>query len=274
MKRVVFFDVDGTLMTKENRLPVSTKQALNELQANGHIPVISTGRPPEMLLPVAEELAIENYISMNGQHIVVKDEVLYTNPLPTNLLEQLIEKSYAYGDRTFLVTAEKVIGNTFMAEMMDPEFLTFVYTHLADVPDEVTMELFKRMSEKPLTRERYESEDVLLAYVHTDEKRDEVYRAQFPELHFTRATPFLGEALMKGSHKATGMQRILEYYEKDVTESVAFGDSLNDIEMLQYAQTGVAMGNGREELKAVADYVTADVENKGIYKGLKRLGLI
>ncbi len=274
MSKVVFFDVDGTLMTLQNRLPVSTKQAVKLLKENGHIPVISTGRPPGMLLPVAEELGIDNYISMNGQYISAKDEVLYTNPLPTDLLEDLIQESYKLGDRTFLISEDQVIGNTFMAEMMDPDFLTYVYTHLTQLPDEVTMELFKHMSEKPLPRDRYEGKEILLAFIHTDEEKDAVYREQFPELHFTRATPYLGEALMKGSHKATGMKRILDHFGKDASQTVAFGDSLNDIEMLQFAEVGVAMGNGREELKEVADYVTANVGEDGIYKGLKRLKLI
>ena len=79
---------------------------------------------------------------------------------------------------------------------------------------------------------------------------------------------------MKGSHKATGMQKILEHFDLNQSQSVAFGDSLNDGEMLGCANVGVAMGNRRDELKAVADYVTADVTEDGIYKGLKKLELI
>ncbi len=274
MGKIVFFDIDGTLVTPTNHLPESTKMGIRLLKENGHVPVISTGRPPEMLRAVAEELAIENYISMNGQHIVADGEVLYTNPLPTDLLEGLIEESYKQGDRAFLQTEDEVIGNTFMAEMMDPDFLTYVYTHLVELDDEVTLKLFKHMSEKPLPRIRYENKDVLIAYLHTDETKDTFYQKRFPDLHITRATPVLGEALMKGSHKATGMQKILEHFDLNQSQSVAFGDSLNDIEMLEFANVGVAMGNGRDELKAVADYVTADVTEDGIYKGLKKLELI
>lgn len=274
MGKIVFFDVDGTLVTKKNRLMESTKTAIHLLKEKGHVPVISTGRPPEMLLAVAEELGIENYISMNGQHIVVNGEVLYTNPMRTDLLEQLIEESYQLGDRTFLQTKNQVIGNTFMAEMMDPDFLTYVYTHLGELDKEVTLKLFKHMTEKPLPRARYEEEDILIAYLHTDESKDLIYQEKFPDLHITRATPFLGEALMKGSHKATGMQKILDHFDLKQSQTVAFGDSLNDIEMLEFSNIGVAMGNGRDELKAVADYVTADVDDDGIYKGLKHLELI
>lgn len=274
MQKIVFFDVDGTLMTPKNQLPKSTKLGIKRLKENGHIPVIATGRPPKMLESVAKELEIENYISLNGQHIVLDDEVIFTNPLPTDALEELIELSYQQGDRTFLMTADRVIGNTFMSEMMDPEFLTYVYKHFSDVPNEVTMKLFKHMTEKPLSRERYEDEDILMAFVHNLEETDVIYQNHSSSLHFTRATPLLGEAIMKGSHKATGMEKVLDHFELSVSDAVAFGDSLNDIEMLKYAEIGVAMGNGREELKAVSDYVTTDVEADGIYEGLKHLKLI
>ena len=130
------------------------------------------------------------------------------------------------------------------------------------------------MTEKPLDRQRYESENVLMAFVNTAEENDAFYQERFPELHFTRATPLMGEALMKRSHKAAGMEHISEYFNLNLEDSIAFGESLNDLEMIETAETGVAMGNGRTELKEVADYITADVEAAGIYKGLKRLNLI
>jgi hypothetical protein len=274
MQKIVFFDIDGTLMTRKNLLPESTKQAIKELKEKGHLPIIATGRPPEMLAAVAEELKIDNFISLNGQYIVIHGEAIYSKPLPTDALEKLIEASYEQGDRTFLLTEKEVIGNTFMGEMMDPDFLTYVYTHLTELPTEVTLELFKHMTEKPLPRERYENKEILMAFVNTSEENDAYYQEHFPELHFTRATPLIGEAIMKGSHKAVGMARVLNHLDKNMADTIAFGDSLNDIEMLETAGIGVAMGNGREELKNAADYITADVEEDGIYKGLKRLELI
>jgi len=274
MKKIIFFDVDGTLMTAKNQLPSSTIQAVQKVKNAGHIPVIATGRPPAMLEPVADALGIDNYISLNGQYIVVQGDPIYSNPLPTDELENLIERSYEQGDRTFLLTHDKVIGNTFMSEMMDPEFLTYVYTHLQALPLEVTLELFKHMTEKPLPRDRYENEDILTAFVNTSEENDAFYQENFPNLHYTRATPFIGEALMKDSHKAAAMERICDYFEIDMADTVAFGDSLNDIEMIEAAGTGVAMGNGRTELKDIADYTTATVADDGIYRGLEHFELI
>ena len=69
-------------------------------------------------------------------------------------------------------------------------------------------------------------------------------------------------------------QKLLEHIEGTVEDTIAFGDGLNDMEMIQYAGIGVAMENGRSELKAQADIVTDTVWDDGIYKGLDKLGLL
>lgn len=275
MQKIVFFDIDGTLVTPKNILPKSTKNAIFQLKKNGHIPVLSTGRPPKMLEAVAEELGIDSYISLNSQYIAVKGKELHAATLPTKNIEALIDTSYSLNHRTFLLTKNKIIGNVFMGEMInDPDFLTFVYSNLSELPESVTAELFKRMTEKPLERYRYEKEDILSAFIHTDETYDAIYQERFPDFHFTRATPFLSEVLMKGSHKAVGMEQVAHAFGKTLEDTIAFGDSLNDLEMIQAAGKGVAMGNGREEIKKIADYITTHVENDGIYNGLKQLELI
>lgn len=274
MRKLIFFDIDGTLVTPKNHLPASTRKAIGMLKENGHIPVFSTGRPPGMIYPLAEELDVTDFISLNGQYIVTENQTLTANTLPNDLLEELIETSYEEGDRTFLLTEDDIIGNTFMKELFDPEFLTLVYTEMQDTSVDIQHELFLRMTEKPLEREQYEDEDILVAFINAKEEQDDFYRKAFPEFHVTRATPLLSEVLMKGSHKATAMKEVAGYYGIERKDTVAFGDSLNDLEMVETAEIGVAMGNAREDLKEVADYVTDDVEADGIYKGLKEINLI
>lgn len=275
MQKLVFFDIDGTLVTTSNQLPDSTKRAIQELKANGHLPIISTGRPPKMFETIAKELEIESYISLNGQYIVLNGKQIFANTIPTAALEELISATYEINQRAFLLTEDNVIGNAFMREMiLDSDFLTLVYTHLGDLPNDVAIELFQRMTEKPLNRTSYEQEKILSVFIHTEEKHDTYYQEQFPELHFTRATPHLSEVLMKGAHKGAGMERIVRELGLTMEDTVAFGDSLNDLEMIRTAGIGVAMGNGRQELKEVADFVTTHVADNGIYNGLKKLKLI
>jgi Cof subfamily protein (haloacid dehalogenase superfamily) len=83
-----------------------------------------------------------------------------------------------------------------------------------------------------------------------------------------------GEISMDGITKSYGMQKLLDFLRADRADTVAFGDGYNDVEMLSFVETGVAMGNAVEELKQVADYVTDSVEQDGIFNAMKFLGLI
>lgn len=74
--------------------------------------------------------------------------------------------------------------------------------------------------------------------------------------------------------KAVGIREMLKRLDFNIEDAYAFGDGLNDIEMLQEVGTGVAMENGRDEVKAIADFVTDSVDNDGVLKGLQRLGLL
>ena len=73
----------------------------------------------------------------------------------------------------------------------------------------------------------------------------------------------------KQGGKTAGIESVLKHYGIKQEEIMAFGDAENDIEMLQYAKIGVAMGNADDEVKEAADYVTDTVDSDGIYKALK-----
>ena len=78
----------------------------------------------------------------------------------------------------------------------------------------------------------------------------------------------------KCSGKNVGIDKIIEYYSIDLSETIAFGDGGNDISMIKHAAIGVAMGNANDDVKEVADYVTDSVDEDGIYNALKHFNLI
>ena len=83
-----------------------------------------------------------------------------------------------------------------------------------------------------------------------------------------------GEMYCKGITKATGVQKVLSYYGAVQKDTVAFGDGLNDLEMIRFAGVGVAMGNAAEKLKQTADFVTKENNNNGLYHGFNVCDLI
>ena len=79
---------------------------------------------------------------------------------------------------------------------------------------------------------------------------------------------------LRGVSKALGISELVKNINKDIKDTIAFGDGRNDIEMLETVGLGIAMGNAVIEAKAVADYVTDRIENDGIEKALKKFELI
>ena len=82
------------------------------------------------------------------------------------------------------------------------------------------------------------------------------------------------EITNKDINKGTGIEKVLEYYHANRSDAIGVGDSGNDIPMLSYCGTSVAMGNGAEIVKAIADYVTTDILDDGIYHAFKHFELI
>ena len=103
--------------------------------------------------------------------------------------------------------------------------------------------------------------------------------AEFPELKAgtwggAGETALFGDLALKDIDKAYAMDVLLKHLDASVEDAVAFGDAKVDIPMLEHSGVGVAMGNGGEEIRAAADYVTDDVENDGLQKAFSHLGLI
>ena len=82
------------------------------------------------------------------------------------------------------------------------------------------------------------------------------------------------DVVPKGTSKAIGVKRILEYYDIDQKDSMGIGDGENDIEMIKYCGIGVAMGNSEQKIKDIADYVCSDIDKDGIYNTLKHYQII
>ena len=82
------------------------------------------------------------------------------------------------------------------------------------------------------------------------------------------------DVFSKNCSKSVGIEKVLEYYGIAREDTMAFGDGMNDKEMLELVKIGVAMGNAKDEIKSIADYVTDDVNHDGIIKALEHFGLI
>ncbi|MGR6897965.1 Cof-type HAD-IIB family hydrolase [Rummeliibacillus sp. BSL5] len=254
-KKILFFDIDGTLYNSEKKLPPATYEAIKKAEENGHEAVIATGRSPFFLKPVLEELGLNSFISFNGQYVVYKGKVISERPIPMEIVEKLV------------VQAEE--------ENNPVVFLDDVRMTSAakdDVKVRTSMDsLFYPMPE--VDAEYYKQSNTYQILLYVDEKGEERYANLFPELKFIRWHEFSVDVINRDVSKAYGIQQFLKHTAFEIEDAIAFGDGLNDVEMLQAAGTSVAMGNGHPKAKEAATFVTDHVDDDGLSKAMKKLGL-
>lgn len=120
----------------------------------------------------------------------------------------------------------------------------------------------------------YNGENVYQFIVYDSEGKVQQLMENLTDCKENVWNPMAFDIIPKRGGKAAGIRQILEHFKIGQEEIMAFGDGDNDIDMLRYAHIGVAMGNAGENVKTHADYVTACVDDDGIYKALKVYGLL
>jgi len=275
MKNLVFFDVDGTLVTRNNHIPKSTIQAIEQLKQNDVLPVIATGRAPVLIQEIAKKLKIDSYIAMNGQYIVYQGEVIYENPIDMGLIDKLVTFAAENQDGIILSTRDEIIANSVISLTSRGRLFTFLKGIVGLIPERIQLYLWERMMKETPAKEDYEDKDIFMMNINANQQEEIAYREKFDEyLTFTRANERSMDIINKGASKAQGAQKLMAKLDIPKQQTYAFGDGLNDLELIQFVGTGVAMENGFEELKAASDFITRSVFDDGIAHGLKKLELI
>lgn len=256
MKKIVFFDIDGTLLDHEKNLPQSTKRAIQLLKENGVFVAIATGRAPFMFESLREELDVDSFVSFNGQYVVFENKVIYENPLHERGIEKLYQDARK-NKHPLVFMNEK----TMKASMQHHPFIETSMGSLNFLHPEEDARFYVK-------RKLYQS------LLFCESQDEHLYFGAYPEFDFIRWHTYSVDVLPKGGSKAEGIKKMIEQLGFELKDVYAFGDGLNDLEMLKEVGTGVAMGNGVPEAKELADLITSDVAKDGIWNGLKELQLI
>ena len=274
MTKTVFFDIDGTLVNKHNQIPESAKRAIQQLKANGIVPVIATGRSPLLIHDISKELNIQNIIAMNGQLIMYEGDIIFDNPIKKETVDRLVSQAAERENGIILCGSEDIFSNSIVSLAKRSSVWTALKTLGKLIPGKYQLSLFKRAIKRPPNPKEYEGKAIYQVILETSMEEEEQYRADFQDLHFARSNLYTVDIISAGMSKAVGIEKFLEKTGAKKEDTYAFGDSPNDFEMLKYVHTGVAMGNGWDEIKDIADHVTARVDDDGIEKALKHFGLI
>ncbi|MDO4643381.1 MAG: Cof-type HAD-IIB family hydrolase [Cardiobacteriaceae bacterium] len=259
--KIIFFDIDETLYRKRsNYLPESVNYAIRALKKRGIIPAIATGRSlaaiPEKIheLSVAEN--IELFVTINGQYNQYRGQAIDAHCMERADIERFIALFQQHSwDYTF-VGSEQMASSSANPRVCEA---------LATIgPFVVDADYYQR---RPVYQ--------ILLFIDAEE---EVHLNASGELakgyHAMRWHPFSVDLLQATGSKARGIRAVCEKLGVSPSETMAFGDGENDVEMFKTVGYGVAMGDACPQLLAVADRQTGTVEEDGIYHALVQLGVI
>ena len=264
--KMIVLDLDDTLLKNDRTISARTKKTLLEAQAAGVKVVLSSGRPDFAVKPIAKELELEKHggfiVSFNGAKITdcVNGNELFSAGMSAEAVYKLFEMSKAEG--AFIHT---YIGDDIIASEMNE------YT---DIEKQITgMNIIV-----PSDFKAYIKNDVVKVIVlQSPEKIKAIEEKWKPiiknKLYMTTSKPFFLEFMNPSVDKGKSVLRLAQMLQISAAEIIAFGDSCNDISMLEAAGTGVAMENAVERVKSIADYVTASNENDGVALAVERFVL-
>lgn len=259
MIKAIFFDIDGTLKSfKTHSIPQSAIDAINEVKTKGIKVFIATGRYFKQIGDLGG-LTFDGFITLNGAHCLNgENETIFTNPIPREDIEALLH----YHNEVFL------FPSIFITEKR--ELINYIDENVREISQLVAVPLSPvgQLVEADLS-------EVLQidAFINSNQE-SEILKTVLPHCDASRWNPLFADVNVKGNSKRTGIDKFLEYYGLDLSETMAFGDGGNDLQMLKHVAMGIAMGNAGDEVKEVADYITDSVDDNGIRNALKQFDLI
>jgi Cof subfamily protein (haloacid dehalogenase superfamily) len=253
--------VDGTLLTSEGALTRRTRDAVRAADRAGWHVALVTGRPLPYVLPVVRELAVGEFVvAANGATVaeVESGRVLYQANLPGRLVLDALARARRVvpGIRLAAITARGLLT--------EPGFDELAPLSRADavVVDDAS----------PRPEDTVNSAVLFVLGADTDEVLASVAAVVPAEVDVSPSgLPGSVELTPPGVHKGSGVDHLCRRLGVERRDVIAFGDGLNDHEMLKWAGRGVAMGNADAATKAVADEVTASNDDDGVALVVERL---
>lgn len=257
--RIVSFDLDMTLLDhKDWKIPDSAMEAMDQLRGDSVI-VIASGRDMdhEMSSMYKELIKPDAIIHMNGTRVMAEGEVI---------CEHFMDKERLRGILAF--AEDRGISLGLSADGFDYYFN----------PEQVAeLDVIRWGESKRSFKDGWELMGMPIRTLICvgDSEQVKVLEKHFPDFQFPMFSDKMGaDVIEKEFSKAGGLLQLCEYYGIDRRNTVAFGDSMNDYEILQEAGIGIAMGNADHRLKVVADYVTDDIDRDGVWKACRYFHLI
>jgi len=243
--KLIVADLDGTLLRDDKTISDRIKSVLHQCREAGIKVVCATGRgTSERVIP--DEM-LDAITTFNGAVVKVGDTVIYSRLVPCLSARPLLVACAERG----LKTASQFKGMHYSNFVVSNEWWYITTFEIVDFGKH------DKDAEK------------LYVLVNSSDDVDFIEKHLTDDLYLTVSRDNMAMIMHKEATKSNAVAALVEYLGITQSEIVAFGDDLNDVDMLAYAGASVAMGNALDEVKAVADYICDTNENDGVAKWLE-----
>lgn len=272
MEKLVFLDVDGTICDMNGCIPQSTITAIRTARENGHKVFICTGRSKGEIYEKVLNIGFDGLIGGAGAYVEMDEKVLFHECFDESVLTRL--RNY-FSDHQAVLVFETNKGIYIDKEDIETLKRIFKAGHgeLKDEEEEffgILKPVGSLAQAKEVNKALFFQSSVSAEEIQEEFKEDLMILPN--SIGMFGGTS--GEISNKKIHKATGIQIVLEHLGKTKDAVIAIGDGPNDLEMIEFAGVGIAMGNASKELKVLADEITDSVLENGIYNSFKKHELI
>lgn len=276
VKKLIIFDIDGTLRDECYGIPASAIKAIHQCKANGHMLCLCTGRSKAMIQPDILDLSIECLIAGGGCYIEYDGNILFDQTFHTTQIQNVIQISKAYDCAFAIESKTKVYMNQKACDI----FQTMNLKKMMD-RDEKAFQQYKQNEQIQYEDNlaQYQQEAVHKICLWADETiYEQIQNILNTDMMLAQQGTYghlkYYEIICQDCGKKEAVDRLCTYLDIDHKQTIAFGDGMNDAQMLAHCEIGIAMGNADPHLFPYADAICESVQDDGIYKELIRRKII
>ncbi len=242
MTTILALDLDETLVRSDQTISARTLSGLQSWDARGHRIIIATGRPPRRTRTIPPILHAFPWICYNGGVILDRDRTLHTSTIPAEDASALVD---AYINAAPHAWVGLEIADRAYTTLRVPEYDAEYTPDIRTVAHQPAAKIYFQLDEFRTVSERLGPLPTSMRLLISDKYN-------------------VAQIMPTGVSKAAGLALLVERWGLTMHDVMAFGDDTNDIEMVQQAGMGVAMGNAVPELKAIAKRVTLTNDEDGV----------